>query len=240
MGAFLESASRGTRLVPESMSHEHRNLIKPFSPARAGVPPRRCPKGRSLLSSSESGRQAARQPHKTQRTQSFGRSGAPCLRTCPAPQHLSALRGQCPVFPRGNSPGPHLPCRVITECRCRSFRCFLARERGRRGERDRLKERERGERALNSGWSEAQGTPISEPPSPSQNLLTVLLCQVTPCGWWALPLPCPLPAVSPGAKPECKCRALDTFWGPGKRHTTSFWRGSYLLLCTCPPGLWRE
>lgn len=59
MGAFLESASQGTRLVPESMSHEESNPIKQSSSphSRGGVPPRHLPRreGRSLLSSSELG-----------------------------------------------------------------------------------------------------------------------------------------------------------------------------------------
>lgn len=48
MGAFLESASQGTRLVPESMSHEESNPIKQSSSphSRGGVPPRAfAPKG---------------------------------------------------------------------------------------------------------------------------------------------------------------------------------------------------
>lgn len=91
----------GARLVPESMSHERSNPIKPLSPARPGRLPGAAPKGHGLLSS-ESG-QATSKPPRTQR-KSLWQMGEPGFRTFPASQHLSALPGQCPGFPRGNSP----------------------------------------------------------------------------------------------------------------------------------------
>lgn len=45
MGAFQESASQETRLVPERMSHEQSNGIEALPLAGQGVPPRLCPKG---------------------------------------------------------------------------------------------------------------------------------------------------------------------------------------------------
>lgn len=93
----------GARLVPESMSHEQSNPIKPLSPARPGafqaLPQRdtaSCPQSQDRPPVSLPGPRGCVPLA----------DGEPSLRTSPASQHLSALPGQCPGFPCGNSPVP--------------------------------------------------------------------------------------------------------------------------------------
>ena len=123
MGAFLESASQGTRLVPESMSHEQRNPIKPLPTARAGVPPRRCPKRAQppVILRVRAGRQPINptglRGHTHLADQGHRASGPALL-----PNTFLLYQASAQFSHVGIPQAPHLPCRVITECRRQSFK----------------------------------------------------------------------------------------------------------------------
>lgn len=123
-GAFLENASQGTRLVPESVSHELSNPMEPPSPGQRrrclqGTCPKRLqlpivlrvrmdvpapPPISALIPGSP---QTPQGPEDTPI-----RSCGLCLGTRQAhvgdtagSRHLSALAGSCSGFLRGNAPG---------------------------------------------------------------------------------------------------------------------------------------
>lgn len=163
MGAFLESASQGTRLVPESMSHEQSNAMEPLPQPHPGqrAPPR-CLPPRGAASCHPQKQDGPGDPASypcldlRQPVNPTGPRGEPAVQMGGPAQDLPKSRNDTesqhgfltpfcssrpmPRFPTRESPRPPhppppAPCGVISAYGCQSSRLFLAPE----GERAQLR-----------------------------------------------------------------------------------------------------